>query len=307
MTHQMTVVSSVGTNAQPTKPQTDSRYVVEALSRALSVLGSVAEKGYDVSLAEIVKELDLPKATAYRYLQTLVASGYLEQRIDGNTYNVGPQFLAVARTAEVLDRLRRAARPEIVRLAAKFGRTANLGILAEDGVVYLDMVETRRHPDVKARVGVHDCLHATALGKAILAHLPDEEREARLNGPLSEQTIKTITDQTRLRCELEAVRARGYATDREENEDGAMCVGAPILCGPGYPIAAMSLTMLIRTRAILPMEEVIQELLKATSAVSIMLDRSAMMSYAAWRGDTQMLSEVADGTTSEMPFVRPLS
>lgn len=307
MGHQMTLVSPAGTDSQATKPQTDSRYVVEALARALSVLGSVAEKGYDVSLAEVVKELDLPKATAYRYLQTLVSSGYLEQRIDGNTYNVGPQFLTVARTAEVLDRLRRAARPEIVRLAERFGRTANLGILSDSGVVYLDMVETRRHPDVKARVGAHDSLHATALGKAILAHLPEEEREARIRRPLREQTIKTITDQARLRGELDAVKARGYATDREENEDGAMCVGAPILCGPGYPVAAMSLTMLIRTRAILPMEEVVQELLKATTAVSIMLDRSAMMAYAAWRGDSAVLADVPKGSASEAPVVLPYS
>lgn len=278
------VVGSAGNgDGSAVEEQSESRYVVEALVRALSVLGTVAEKGYDVSLAEVVKDLNLPKATAYRYLRTLVASGYLEQREGQHSYGVGPRFLAVARTAEVLDRLRRAAHPEIVRLADHFGRTANLGILADGGVAYLDMVETRRYPDVKARVGAQDALHSTALGKSILAHLPEDEQDARLGTPLSEQTIKTITNRARLRQELEAVRARGYALDQEENEDGAMCVGVPILCGPAYPVAAMSLTMLTRSRAIVPLEEVISELLKAASNVSVTLDRPTLVSKFTWR------------------------
>jgi IclR family acetate operon transcriptional repressor len=139
------------------------------------------------------------------------------------------------------------------------------------------MVETRRYPDVKARVGHHDALHATALGKSILAFLPDDDQEACLGTELSERTIKTITDRTRLKQELGAVRERGYALDREENEDGAMCVGVPILCGPAYPVAAISITMLTRSRSTVPLDEVTRELKKAAANVSIKLDHSMLV------------------------------
>ncbi len=222
------------------RPDGHGPYVVDSLLRALSVLGDVAEKGYAVTLAEIVKELTLPKSTIYRYLRTLVASGYLNYDYQTDTYDVGTTFLTVARSAEVLDRLRRAARPEIERIAGQFGRTANLGVLERGCVVYLDMVETRRYPEMKARIGARHAVHATALGKAILASLPKEERSFWLKRPLGEQTIRTITDRSKLERELALVAARGYAIDTEENEPGAMCIGVPIVSHAGYPIAAMS-------------------------------------------------------------------
>ncbi len=254
-------------------------YRVNSLSRALSVLGSVVEKGYDITLAEVVKEVGLPKATAFRYLQTLVASGYLSRNGGTDTYGVGPRFLTIARESEFLRRLRRASRPEIERVAALFGQTVNLGVLADDGIVYLDMVESRRYPEIKARVGGHDALHATALGKAILAHLPVNERSYWLGRPLTEKTIRTITSRTELERELALVLRRGYAVDTQENEDEAMCVGVPILCGPGYPVAAMSLTARIRRRTVIAQERVTQELLNSAAVVSGVLDRTPWLEY----------------------------
>ena len=254
-------------------------YSVNSLSRALAVFGSVAEKGYDISLAEVVKELRLPKATAFRYLQTLVASGYLRRNGGTDTYGVGPKFLAIARESEFLRRLRKASRPEIERVAALFGQTVNLGVLAGDGIVYLDMVVSRRCPEIKARVGGHDALHATALGKAILAHLPANERSYWLGLPLTEKTIRTITSRAKLERELALVAERGYAVDSQENEDEAMCVGVPILCGPGYPVAAMSLTARTGPRTVISEEEVTQELLNSATIVSDVLDRTPWLEY----------------------------
>ena len=254
-------------------------YRVHSLSRALAVLDSVVGKGYDISLAEIVKELQLPKATAFRYLQTLVASGYLCRNGSTNTYAVGPRFLEVSRESEFLRRLRTASRPEIERVAALFGQTVNLGVLADGGIVYLDMVESRRYPEIKARVGGHDALHATALGKAILAHLPANERSYWLCQPLTEKTIRTITSRAKLERELLLVSERGYAVDTQENEDEAMCVGVPILCGPDYPVAAMSLTARIGPRRVISEESVSSELLNSAAIVSRVLDRTPWLEY----------------------------
>ncbi|MDE0111236.1 MAG: IclR family transcriptional regulator [Albidovulum sp.] len=264
-----------------TSAEKDNRapYRVNSLIRALAVLGSVVEKGYDISLAEVVNELRLPKATAFRYLQTLVASGYLRRTGGANTYTVGPRFLAIARESEVLRRLRKASRSEIERVATLFGQTVNLGVLADDGIVYIDMVESRRHPEIKARVGGHDALHATSLGKAILAHLPEEERRFWLAQPLTAKTLRTITSRRRLERELALVSERGYAVDAEENEDEAMCVGVPILCGSGYPVAAMSLTARTGRRTVISEESVAQELSSSAAVVSSTLEQPLWLEY----------------------------
>ncbi|HEY7031869.1 MAG TPA: IclR family transcriptional regulator C-terminal domain-containing protein, partial [Thermomicrobiales bacterium] len=87
------------------------------------------------------------------------------------------------------------------------------------------------------------CLHSTSIGKAILAFLPEPDREALLaNLAWTAVTPKTITNLDDLRHELERTRLRGYATDNEENEIGARCVGVPILDGAGRPLAAISIS-----------------------------------------------------------------
>lgn len=256
-----------------------SPYRVNSLFKALAVLGSVVENGYDTTLAEVARELRLPKSTAFRYLQTLVASGFVCRHQDSDTYSVGPKFSALARRSEALCRLKTAARPEIERVAALFGQTVNLGILEDGGIVYLDMVESRRCPEIKARVGRQDAVHATALGKAIIAHLPESERRLWLDKPLAEKTLRTITNRSRLERELTLVSERGYAVDTGENEDDAMCVGVPILCGPGYPVAAMSLTARIGRRAAISEESVTQELQHSAATVSSILNRMPWLEH----------------------------
>jgi DNA-binding IclR family transcriptional regulator len=93
-----------------------------------------------------------------------------------------------------------------------------------------------------ARVGSRDYLHSTALGKAILAFLPDGERDRLLRGPLLARTERTMTDPDRLRTELGRVRERGVAEDRNENEVGARCLGAPIFDHRGMVIGAISVS-----------------------------------------------------------------
>jgi IclR family acetate operon transcriptional repressor len=94
-----------------------------------------------------------------------------------------------------------------------------------------------------SRVGGSDCLHSTSIGKAILAFLPKPDRESALADlQWTAVTPKTITNHDHLRDELERTRLRGYATDNEENEIGARCIGVPILDGAGLPLAGISVS-----------------------------------------------------------------
>ena len=115
--------------------------------------------------------------------------------------------------------------------------------------------------------------------RPILAHLPANERSYWLGLPLTEKTIRTITSRAKLERELALVAERGYAVDSQENEDEAMCVGVPIFCGPGYPVAAMSLTARTGPKTVISEEEVTQELLNSATIVSDVLDRTPWLEY----------------------------
>jgi IclR family acetate operon transcriptional repressor len=95
---------------------------------------------------------------------------------------------------------------------------------------------------MQARIGDQHPLHSTALGKAILAHLPADERLLFLSLQLDSMTTRTVTDGSALQHQLKQVARRGYAIEVGENEDGSMCIGVPILDERDYPIAAISLS-----------------------------------------------------------------
>jgi IclR family acetate operon transcriptional repressor len=248
-------------------------YVVDALVKSLDVLGLVVAKGYSVSLAELVHEACLPKSTVFRYLRSLTSAGFVTHDASTDRYCAGPKFVLLARRAEFFDRLRGAARPEMDRLFARFGQTTNLGVLENGRILYLDIVERRRSSDMKARIGSRDSLHSTALGKAILSHLPRGEQSALLGSPLTEFTFRTITSRSKLASDLALAAERGYALDEEENEDGTMCIGVPILCGPKYPVAAISLSAIVRPRARLPLQQAIPQLVRSAAVISVAFDR----------------------------------
>ncbi|QPC42934.1 IclR family transcriptional regulator [Kaustia mangrovi] len=219
-----------------------NQYVVGPVYRALKVLSFVGEQGHDISLTEVATALDIPKTTAFRYLQTLAASDFLDYDLDHDRYRVGMRFRNLARTDRSMQRLRESALPFMKGLSARFNETINLAILSDHRIVYIDIVESRRTLRMEARIGSRHPLHSTALGKAFLAFMAPQAREAELAGALQERTYRTITEADRLRLELETVRRDGHALDIGENEEDAVCIGVPILCDRDEPLAALSLS-----------------------------------------------------------------
>jgi IclR family KDG regulon transcriptional repressor len=225
-----------------TMKQADSPYFVQPVLKALKVLEYVAEKGHEVTLTEVASELKLPKTTVFRYLQTLTAASFLHHDAARDRYGVGLRFRALAKVDKSLQRLRALAQPEMAELGRTFNETINLGILAEGQIVYIDMVEANRALRMQARIGDRHPLHSTSLGKAILAFLPEIERQRLLEGSLNAMTVRTVTSPAVLRRQIEEVRRKGYAVEIGENEDGSMCIGVPIIDETGHPHAALSLS-----------------------------------------------------------------
>ena len=221
----------------------DERYMVAPVRKALQVLDELAAADRPVTLSEIAARAALPKTTAYRYLYTLRAAGFVQLDEASDTYTIGARLALAAAQPLSAAALKKAAQPLMRRLQRRFNETVNLGIRSGSDVVYIDMVGSTRSLRMQATIGGSDPLHATAIGKAILSGLTSEAREAVLPRRLAAVTPHTLIDREALARNVEEARARGFATDLEENELGARCVAAPLpALGDEAPAAAISIS-----------------------------------------------------------------
>ena len=222
------------------RPHADYRIAV--VDRTLDLMDAMAETREAVGVTELARRIRTTKSGVFRILATLEHRGYVMREGTEPRYRLGPRLLYLGQQAAGGTDLRQRARPILEALHRAFDETVNLGLLADGHVVYLDMVESARGLRMAARLGNRDHAHSTALGKAMLAFLPDGEREVYLRDPLARRTASTITDARRLNEELTRVRDSGVAEDRGENEDGARCIGAPIFDHGGRVVAAVSVS-----------------------------------------------------------------
>ncbi len=206
---------------------------VQTLARGLRVLEALAGMG-EAGLSPLAEALGLPKSTLYRLLQALVREGFVEE--GEGLYRVGPKAFLVGQ-AYLSRGLLQAARPPMEALAEALGESVNLAVRLGNEALYLDQVEGRRLVRLFTAPGSKAPLHATGVGKVLLAYggVPEGLR-------LEAYTPKTLTRLKDLLRELEGVRARGYAVDDEEREMGVRCVAAPIFGPRGEVVAALSLS-----------------------------------------------------------------
>lgn len=215
---------------------------VAVAGKVIDLLEALAANG-PLGLTAISSHTSINKASAFRILSTLEGRGYLEQDPVSRRYQPGPRLLGLALSLSSSLDIMKAARPELVSLAAEFGETVNLGVLSDGRVLYLDIVESRWSLRMAAQVGDRGPLHATALGKAMLARMPAAEVRHILGSKTWERfTPNTLVTLNALERDLERVRVRGYSLDNEENEHGARCVGVAVLGQGDRPIAAISVS-----------------------------------------------------------------
>jgi IclR family acetate operon transcriptional repressor len=221
-------------------------YSIAVLDRALDLLEALAESpaGVPLGVSEVARRAGVTKSAAFRILANLERRGYVAKDPVSARYTLGTHLVYLGELSLGAIDLRTAARPALEALRQRFGETVNLGVREGVEVVYVDMIESAHGLRMAARVGGRDYLHSTALGKAILAYLPPAERDQLLHAPegLPARTERTITDPVRLRAELDRVRERGIAEDRDENEVGARCLGAPIFDHRGAVAGAISVS-----------------------------------------------------------------
>lgn len=214
---------------------------VGTLSKTLRILELICDSPKGLRLKEISEKTGFNKSTAYRFLAHLEKEGYLV-RNGSQSYVLGIKFIEMAARGNWVEGLRSIAWPLLLDLQRATSETINLAILDVDSVLYVEVLESPHAFRLVSRPGTKRPLHCTALGKALLAYLPEPDQERRLSSlTLERQTTRTITSRTRLRKEIARIRERGYAIDDEEVHVGARCVAAPVLDSREHAFASISL------------------------------------------------------------------
>lgn len=236
--------------------------------KALTVLETVAGAGNPIRLGEIARRADMTKPTAHRILQTLRDAGYVLADGSGN-YGAGPRLLGLAGLT-LRDRdYGQYVRPHLERLRDETGHTVHFALLAGDRAVYIEKVEPEGAYKLASRVGMHIPLHCTAIGKAILPELSEDDARARVGSePYASRTESTLRTWDALNADLKSTHDRGYAIDDEENEQNVRCVAAPVhdslarICGA---VSMSALTFLFSMDDVQRAGELVHETANAVS------------------------------------------
>lgn len=213
---------------------------VRATETSIRMLEGLIELGGEAGITELATHLSVAKSTVYKHLNTLDSSGLVVKHDD--KYRIGLRALEFGGYAQRYDGVYDTARPQLRTMADETGELANL-MFEEDGWgVYIHTSRGEDAVDIDTQTGRRANLHATGLGKAILATLSEERVETIVESRgLPRVTEHTITEQTELFEELDEIRAEGIAYDREECVEGMACIARP-LSTPNERPAAISIT-----------------------------------------------------------------
>lgn len=213
------------------------------VGKALEVLDRVAAFARPVRFSELLADSPFPKATLYRFVQTLTHQGMLTFDAERGTYAPGLRLVRLAHAAWATSSLAPLARVHLDALAAATGETVHLAQLDMGQVLYVDKRNAARPVEMFSQAGKVGPAYCTGVGKAMLAFLDPPALEAALaRQSFHRFTPETLDSPAALRAELAAIRARGHALDRQEHEPGIICCAAPILTRAGRVLGALSVT-----------------------------------------------------------------
>lgn len=214
-----------------------------AVERALAILEAVAQRSGGMTNSEISRRLQIPKSSTSYILRTLERHGYLHRERPSGKYRLGLKVLNLSRQALGGLDIKEVALPVLRQLAERNHLTAHLAILDHGEAVYIEKADAPGFIKMDTWVGRRLPVHATSVGKALVAYLPEAEIKALIRERgLKKLTSRTITTHAEFLRELERIRAQGYAVDDEENNLGVRCLGAPVFNRFGKVEAAVGVS-----------------------------------------------------------------
>ncbi len=212
--------------------------MIQSVNRAVDILRCFETREL-LGITEISAMTDLNKSTAFGIVATLTANGLLEQDEATGRYRLGLELFRLGNLVNTSTR--RLVLPELEQLVNELEETVNFVRPDGNDVVYLIKKESSHSMRICTKTGQRLPMYCTAVGKAILAYLPEDQRSAIVDSfQFAPYTVNTVADAAALRVQLQQAVSLGYAIEREEFEYGLICVAVPVLDSRGYPVAAIS-------------------------------------------------------------------
>jgi len=209
--------------------------------RTLIILKHIAASQEGFGVRELAKKFGYSPSVVQKILQALMAHDFVLQEPDSQIYQLGPAALQVGLSGLSKMEIRKVAKPYLQKLAEKSGETALLGVQTNNGVIYIEKSLSPNPIRMDPPIGAFRPFNCTAVGKCMLANKPDEEIEKLYNeNCFVKSTPNSVVDLMEIKKEIQTIREKGYALDREEYGEGAMCVGAPIKNFENHVIAAIA-------------------------------------------------------------------
>jgi DNA-binding IclR family transcriptional regulator len=217
--------------------------LIQSILKALDILETFTKDEYILGVTELSERLGYPKGTVHNILKTLESRDYIEADPVTSRYSLGLSVLKLSNVVRANIEIQDRAEPLLRKLAEWSQEMVYLTILHNGYSMYICSIEAPGRLPTSSTLGLQVPLHCTAVGKAKMAFLPEEEIDRIIEQiGLQGFTPNTITDPAELKAELALVRERGYAIDREEHEVGVQCVGAPIWNEMGSVVASCSVS-----------------------------------------------------------------
>lgn len=216
-------------------------FFINSLAKGIRVLELLADK-QALTVSQVARHLELNRAGSHRFLATLRELGYVDKDEEGR-YHLTFRILELGMTVANRFEIHRIVRPYLQELSVAYNETVNLGHFDGRDVLHLDKIDSKEILRMDSPIGSRAPAYCTALGKSMLAFLPEESFEdylrkvkCRPHGP------NTITSRTALRSAVREIRRKGYAVDDEEMASGLRCVAAPVFDHTGQAAYAISVS-----------------------------------------------------------------
>jgi DNA-binding IclR family transcriptional regulator len=277
-----TGVKRLSTMTQPAVPDARIAHRIPVVDKMMDLLALLERRRSGASLRDLLAQLQLPRTTVYRLLNSLQLHGLVRRGPDG-TYRLGTRLLTLAAgvvgDAQDYD-LSTVALPLLRRLSSQTGEASKISVVDGDELLVLAAAAGTRDYALTVIPGQRIPLHVGAAGKVLLAHMPEDQLETRLARPLAAFTSRTLIDAPRLGRELAKIRRQGWAQDRGEHSASIHAFAAPIMDRAGRVVGALSVPFLAGTEP-RRMEEIRVAVIAMAAAITAALSAPARASAPA--------------------------
>lgn len=215
---------------------------VAAVLKVFAILQALSERP-ETGISDLSVRLAMPKATVYRFLQTMKTLGFVQQEADTERYGLTMRLYELGTRSLRNPDLVELAKPHMQRLSDATGETVHLGTLIDSEIIYVHKVDSRHMLGMYSRIGRRAPLHCTAIGKVLMAWESPERRTTILQGcDFKAYRDKTITTLAEFEQELERTLAQGFGQDREEFDEHIRCAAIPIFDRHSHVCAGLSVS-----------------------------------------------------------------